>query len=96
MVFDAVARHKNGPLTLQDFPGIPRHPLVESISTNTQVNEGDELLNAIFGRFPSLQEIEDFMIERAMKLAEGRLSVAADLLGITRQGLNKRMRRNRK
>jgi len=92
MVFDAVARHKSGPLTLKDFPGVPRHQPVESIITNVRHNNGDDLFNAHFGKFPTLQEVEDFVIERAMKLAEGRQSVAADLLGITRQGLNKRLK----
>ncbi len=53
-------------------------------------------MNALFGKFPTLQEVEDYVIERAMKLAEGRQSVAADLLGITRQGLNKRLKWHRK
>lgn len=92
MIFDAVARHKSGPLTLKDFPGVPRHQPVETINTNVRDNKGDDLLNALFGGFPTLQEVEDYMIARAMKLAEGRQSVAADLLGITRQGLNKRLR----
>jgi len=96
MVLDAVARHINGPLTLKEFPGVPRHLSAESLNMNLQNSNCDDLLNVMFGKFPTLQEVEDYMIERAMKLAEGRQSVAADLLGITRQGLNKRLRWCRK
>jgi DNA-binding NtrC family response regulator len=95
-VFDAVARHKSGLLTLKDFPGLPRHLPFEYIDTKVQNNKSDDLMNMLFGRFPTLQEVEDYMVDRAMELAEGRQSVAADLLGITRQGLYKRMRWNRK
>jgi DNA-binding protein Fis len=58
--------------------------------------KGEELLNYLFGHFPTLDEVEDFMVDTAMKLAEGKMSVAASLLGITRQGLHKRIRLDRK
>jgi len=96
MVLDAIARHISGPLTLKEFPGVSRHLSAESLNTNLQDSKCDDLINVMFGKFPTLQEVEDYMIERAMKLAEGRQSVAADLLGITRQGLNKRLRWCRK
>jgi DNA-binding NtrC family response regulator len=89
VVADAVARHRTGMLSLQHFSGINRHVRVESV----QANDLDEdLLGALFGRFPTLAEVEEYMISRAMKLAKGRQSVAASLLGITRQGLHKRIR----
>jgi two-component system, NtrC family, response regulator HydG len=96
LVFDAVARYNTGPFTLKYFPGLSaQFPLETSISLNL-ADKGEELLNALFGRFPTLQEIEEFMISTAMKLADGRMGVAASLLGITRQGLHKRIRGEKK
>jgi DNA-binding NtrC family response regulator len=95
VVFDAVARHKAGPLMLRDFSGFGRHMLAESAKQNALYSNKEDMLTKMFGRFPTLQEIEEYMIDRAMTLANGKQSVAASLLGITRQGLYKRIRWNR-
>jgi DNA-binding protein Fis len=65
---------------------------VESADTAAPDDMGDDIFNGLFGRFPTLHEVEEYMINRAMKLADGRLTVAAALLGITRQGLHKRIK----
>jgi len=95
LVYDAVARHTSGPLLLKNFSGITAHLPLEPVISLDLGDKGEELINTLFGRFPTIQEIEEFMISRAMKLAEGKLSVAAALLGITRQGLHKRIRWNK-
>jgi len=92
LVYDAVARHKSGPLLLKNFTGIAAHLTVDPVISLDLDDKGEELLNSLFGGFPTLQEIEEFMISSAMKLAEGKMSIAAALLGITRQGLHKRIR----
>jgi two-component system, NtrC family, response regulator HydG len=92
VVFDAVARHNSGPLIMKDFSGIARQMPIESTDKDDLNDKGEDILNVFFGRFPTLQEVEEYMISRAMKLAEGRLSVAAALLGISRQGLYKRVK----
>jgi DNA-binding NtrC family response regulator len=92
VVYDAVVRHNSGPLLLKDFSGVTRHMPVESADTVAADDMGDDIFNGLFGRFPTLHEVEEYMINRAMKLADGRLTVAAALLGITRQGLHKRIK----
>jgi DNA-binding NtrC family response regulator len=92
LVYDAVARHNSGPLLLKNFSGAAANLPVDPVISLDLGDRGEELLNLLFGRFPTLQEIEEFMISRAIKLADGKLSVAAALLGITRQGLHKRTR----
>lgn len=97
VVYNAVARHREGPLTLKEFPCIARHS--QALPMDGELPDkkiDDDVLTAIFGRFPTLQEVEDYMVERAMQIAEGRQSVAAEMLGITRQGLHKRIKWNRK
>jgi Nif-specific regulatory protein/two-component system response regulator HydG len=52
---------------------------------------GDPLTAYAIG--PQVRELEVRLIKKAMKKAKGNKSKAADLLGITRQGLLKKMKR---
>jgi DNA-binding protein Fis len=45
---------------------------------------------------PTLKEAEDFLITETLRRSNGNQGVAATLLGITRQALNKRLSRERK
>jgi two-component system, NtrC family, response regulator HydG len=91
MVFDAVARHTSGVLSYSHFPtmlrAIPlsRHPAPDAAS-----EEEPDPLCVLFGKFPTIEEVEEYLIARALKLAQGKTGTAASLLGITRQGLHKR------
>ncbi len=93
MVFDAVTRHRSGILSLESFkeminreriqaPTIPPHP------------QGGDLLQAIFGHFPTLKEAERYLVSEAMRLSKGNQRIAASLLGISRQALNKRLKKD--
>lgn len=48
-----------------------------------------------FASFPTLKYAEDFLIDRALKLANNNQGTAASMLGLTRQALNNRLRRSR-
>ncbi len=93
MVFDAVAQHQSGILSMQSFQKIIGHG-----SSLTRTDLPDEIHEAIFSlddsaRFPTLKEAEKYLISKAMEHADGNQGVAARLLGITRQALNKRLTR---
>lgn len=92
MVYDAVARHTSGLLTLDSFVGLTGN---DCGSTNTELlvpsKEVDDILYAYFGRFPTLKEMEDYLTESALNLASGNQRSAAMLLGIARQTLSKRL-----
>ena len=50
------------------------------------------LLTRLFPeRLPTLKETEHYLIEEALRRADGNQGIAAGLLGITRQALNKRL-----
>jgi two-component system nitrogen regulation response regulator GlnG len=93
MLFDAVARHQGGSLALQAFKdamGAGR-PLLDgepwsAAALSTQRPWPEELL-------PTLKEAEDTLIAAALRHADGNQGVAAGLLGVSRQALNKRLRR---
>ena len=56
--------------------------------------DGEEPLTTLFGHFPTIAEVEDYLIEQALKMAKGNQGMAANLLGIGRQTLNKRLNKN--
>jgi len=92
MVSDAVARHSEGPLTLDCFSGLTAR---DFSTPNTELfvpsKDVDDILYAYFGRFPCIKEMEDYLTASAMNLTSGNQRAAAQLLGIARQTLSKRI-----
>ena len=96
MIFDAISQHISGILSLEsirnkisDFKNEKNN---RGSRNNNSNEEHDELLN-FPGKFPSLKEAEDYLIEEALKRAEGNQTIAAELLGISRRALNNRLHR---
>jgi DNA-binding NtrC family response regulator len=92
MVCDAVIRHTTGILSMESFKAFvgdvrPAAP-VETGQQSSQANP----LTGIFGHFPTIGEVENYMINEAMQMAKGNQGMAANLLGIGRQTLNKRLK----
>lgn len=96
MVFDAVARHKTGILSMDSFKeNIGQVSLSPPRGSSVRVQDKNFIM-ATFNKFPTLKEAESYLISEALKLAHGNQGIAASLLGITRQALNKRLNRNNK
>lgn len=92
MVFDAVARHTSGLLTLDCFVGLAEdEKLPANSALFAQRKELDDILYAFFGRFPTIKEMEDYLTASALTLTNGNQRSAALLLGIARQTLSKRI-----
>ncbi|MEI8354497.1 MAG: sigma-54 dependent transcriptional regulator [Deltaproteobacteria bacterium] len=93
IVFDAVTRHRFGVLPLERFRELvgtrPSPPGVGSLLAKTVV----DALKGVLHRLPKVREVEDYLIEEAMKQAKGNQGIAASLLGFTRQTLNKRLQK---
>ena len=92
MVYDAVARHQRGVLSMGSFlekikspPCAPpgEHPGTERIALRSP------------DRIPTLKEAEEFLVAKALELSDGNQGVAASWLGITRQGLNKKINKRK-
>lgn len=94
MVFDAVARHKGGVLSMDSFKQVINLEKGASVgkATDTQaVPGGIDALGLDAGPIPTLKKAQEILIAKAMKSANGNQGIAASLLGITRQALNKRL-----
>ncbi len=98
MVFDAVARHKSGILSMDSFKEFIKQKNGSTHLAPELDFEDNNLLSIPFmsGRFPTLKESEEFIITEALRLSNDNQGIAASLLGITRQALNKRLKRAEK
>lgn len=90
LVFDAVVRHTSGVLSMESFRRAIGGETVVSTPLPSAGTDGDPLA-AIFGKFPTIREVEDYLIINALKRANSNQGIAATMLGITRQTLNKRL-----
>ena len=96
MVYDAASRASGNIIALQDFkdalpagfglppPCLPIAP-IESTKMGSALGTSE--------RLPTLKEAEENLVAEAMRRSNGKIRVAARLLGISHQALSKRMRR---
>lgn len=96
MTFDAVARHKQGKLSMNVFKEIIKQNYEHLSPSYGSMNIFKDAMNVSGdrGRFPTLNESETFLISEALKRSNGNQGMAAELLGISRQALNKRLKRS--
>ena len=92
MVYDAVTRHSSGILSIDCFIGLAKDETASADPNSPAINKEDiEVFYSLFGRFPTIKEVEDYLISAAMNLTNGNQRSAALLLGIARQTLSKRL-----
>ena len=103
MVHDAVSRDHRGTLPLESFRDyIARARGVTGETSAWKPGEEDleptalEIREDPLKKFPTLEEAENLLIREAMKRAYDNQTIAAELLGLTRSALNKRLNRKRK
>lgn len=90
MVHHAVTCNDGAPLSVADFPGVAPAPV-----RSFQPLDGGNPLFALFDKFPTVMQVEEYLIAEAMKLTSGNQTQAAELLGVTRPTLNKRLKQER-
>jgi PAS domain S-box-containing protein len=95
MVHDAVALHKSGKLSLESFKKFIKKRSGTFQATPLPGDDSRVSIKSIFGHFPTLKEIDDYLVAEAMKNADDNQRSAATLLGITRQALNQRLKKKK-
>jgi len=86
MVFNAVSTHKAKKLSMESFKAV-----IEQQSSTPQ-----PLVQMAFPTpLPTITETVNLLIEEAMQRADGNQSIAANLLGISRPALNKRLNKGK-
>jgi transcriptional regulator with PAS, ATPase and Fis domain len=93
IVFDAVGTHKSRIMSLNIFK---KHILPDS-DIKTSLNSDEESEKLVFGNeLPTLKEIQSVLVNEALKRTNNNQSIAAKMLGVTRQALNKRISQEKK
>ncbi len=101
MIYDAMSMHASGPLSLRSFKNsiAKERGSAPAESDKTAVNSGSPAHSIALAiieedaqkRFPTLEEAEWFLIDEALARAGGNQTIAAEMLGLTRAALNKRL-----
>jgi len=95
LICDAVSRHKSGILSLDSFKSLIDRERgqfeLDSAASPGNPQSVEEFLKS----FPTLKQAEMYMVDKALERAKGNQGIAASILGITRQALNKRLIRRK-
>ncbi len=89
MIFDAVSQSFGAQLAIEPVRvyTVGISPAGEGVSA--VIGNGGVAISYT-GRFPTLQEVEEFFIRQAMQISDGNQSRAAELLGISQSTLSRR------
>lgn len=90
VVHNAVTHNRRRRLEIENFPGITnntttRRDIVRKVGTNQFA------LHGVFQDFPTLEDVEEILVEDAMRLTQGNKRVAAKMLGVSRPTLQKKL-----
>lgn len=92
LVMDAVARSDGQILSMEPFKMVV---CSKGDSGNTGVLDSCSEYSLDEGKIPTLKEAESSLIDKALELSNGNQGVAAEMLGISRTALNKRISKMR-
>ena len=98
MAYDAVSWHSSKKMSMHTFKKAinSRRTLEKEMNHTVPGNQdnANQFESAIKfpTNLPTLKEVQESLIQEAMRRAKDNQSIAAQLLGITRQALNKRLR----
>lgn len=95
LIYNAISMHTAGVLSLET---IKQKIFSDGIMENEYLKKGqikmDKLLR-LPDPLPSLKEMEEILINEALKRSDGNQTIAAQLLKMSRRALNNRIQRNR-
>jgi DNA-binding NtrC family response regulator len=91
MVYNAVSAHTSGVFSMQSFKKALDKQKGNSDFTEV-ANPEEQGWYRSLDPFPTLKQMESLLIREAMKQAKGNQTIAARLLGITRQTLNNKLK----
>jgi len=95
MVFDAVSRHRGGKLPMDSFKKAIGNTVVTTSDLDLSNQQSAEPLLSFHDKLPTLTEASTLLVEEALKRAQNNQTIAAELLGITRPALSKRLKKLR-
>lgn len=93
MIYDALSKHRSGTLSLSGFQAF----ITESRNGQAEAPHSTEALQpyARIPQLPTLKEAGNMLILEALRRTNGNQSMAAEMLGITRQALGWRLKKDK-
>ena len=92
MIYNAVSAHISGVLSMQSF-----RKVIDSKQKINRNYPGEKMPEEGWLRFfdplPTLKQVERLLIREALKQAKGNQTIAAGILGITRQTLINKLKK---
>ncbi len=93
MIVDAVSTTRTDVLSMTPFKKLaPLNHLPAKTKPPTSLKVSLDF--SAFSKLPTLEQIEESLITEALKRSSGNISKSAQMLGITRQTLSKRLKKN--
>ncbi len=95
IMFNAVSMHKSGVMSLEIIKDklFTKEGGTKTSTDNTVIEEGHDHTMQFSGNLPTLKQMEEILIDEALKRSNGNQSIAAQLLGMSRRALNNRLQR---
>lgn len=94
MVFDAMASHKSRMLSMDAFKSVIQAATSSDKEDNLPPEDNNVSWASSLKKLPTLKEADQILIQEAMKRANNNQRIAASMLGISHQALNKRLKRS--
>ncbi len=92
MVFDAVSRHQGGVLSMESFREHIQQNAADTVPAEVAEPEGIGMWATFSDPLPTLRQVTELLIDEAMERSGNNQSIASQLLGISRQALNQRLK----
>jgi DNA-binding NtrC family response regulator len=90
MIFDALSKHQSRTLSMEVFKKYIENRLVNSDEVLEEVT--GETVFSILNVLPTLKASSRLLVKEALRRSQGNQTIAAQMLGITRQALNWRLK----
>ena len=96
LIFDCLSRHKAKTMSLDCFKEYIARKTRQDPDSPTELKHGGETPFAALESLPTMKEVGNLLIDEALNRTNGNQSLAAEMLGITRQALNWRLKQSEK
>ncbi len=98
IIFDALSPHKGKMLSMDNFRKYihSQSSSLDHTVDNAAVSADDATPFHVLEQLPTLKESSNLLIQEALQRSGGNQAIAADMLGITRQALNWRLKKSEK
>lgn len=94
LIFDAVSRHRSHLLSMEVFRQVIGQSEGSNLDSISQASDSLASFNPE-GPLPTLAQMDNLLVEEALRRADNNQSLAARLLGISQPALSKRLKKSR-